>query len=174
MIQVATRDDEPAHHKEVWGLKTLFLKQFMAVHLNRQTERKLRMRVQGKDEDITEYYHDVMDMCHIVQPDMAEEVFIDHLFRGLSPAHYKRLYILGIKSCKEFLEEARLHADAVKIADERGYEDAGRERGKPSVRTLGLHKVQELQRRIQDLTWPWKENLRGRRRKKEKKVKNLP
>ncbi len=74
------------------------------------------MRVQGKDEDIAEYFHDVMDMCRIVQPEMTEEVRVDHLFRGLSPALYERLYVLGIQSCDEFLEKARLHADAVKTA----------------------------------------------------------
>ncbi|KAK4023288.1 hypothetical protein OUZ56_008706 [Daphnia magna] len=150
-VQVAGTEDEPAHYREVRGLKTLFLKQFVAVNLKRQTERKLRMRVQGKVEDITEYYHGVMDMCRMVQPDMAEEVRIDHLFRGLSPALYERLYVLGIKSCEEFLEEARLHADAVKTAYERGYEDARREREKPAVGAVGLDKVQDLQRQIQEL-----------------------
>ncbi|KZS13365.1 Uncharacterized protein APZ42_021523 [Daphnia magna] len=150
-VQVAETDDEPAHYKEVRGLKTLFLKQFVAVNLKRQTERKRRMRVQGKEEDITEYYHDVMDMCRIVQPDMAEEVRIDHLFRGLSLALYERLYVLCIKSCEEFLEEARLHVDAVKTAYERGYEDARREREKPAVGAVGLDKVQDLQRQIQEL-----------------------
>ncbi|KAK4017592.1 hypothetical protein OUZ56_033206 [Daphnia magna] len=150
-VQVAGTEDEPAHYREVRGLKTLFLKQFVAVNLKRQTERKLRMRVQGKEEDITEYYHDVMDMCRMVQPDMAEEVRIDHLFRGLSPALYERLYVLGIKSCEEFLEEARLHADAVKTAYERGYEDSRRECEKPAVGAVGLDKVQDLQRQIQEL-----------------------
>lgn len=150
-VQVAGTEDEPAHYREVRGLKTLFLKQFVAINLKRQTERKLRMRVQGKVEDITEYYHDVMDMCRMVQPDMAEEVRIDHLFRGLSPALYERLYVLGMKSCEEFLEEARLHADAVKTAYERGYEDARREGEKPAVGAVGLDKVQDLQRQIQEL-----------------------
>ncbi|KZR99270.1 Uncharacterized protein APZ42_004924, partial [Daphnia magna] len=76
---------------------------------------------------------------------------IDHLFRGLSPALYERLYVLGIKSCEEFLEEARLHANAVKTAYERGYEDARREREKPAVGAVGLDKVQDLQRQIQEL-----------------------
>ncbi|KZS20644.1 Uncharacterized protein APZ42_012574 [Daphnia magna] len=149
--QVAETDDEQAHYKEVRGLKTLFLKQFVGVNLKRHMERKLRMRVLGKEEDITEYYHDVMDMFRIVQPDMAEEVRIDHLFRRMSPALYERLYVLGIKPCEEFLEEARLHADAVKTAYERGHEDARREREKPAVRAVGLDKVQDLEHQIQEL-----------------------
>ncbi|XP_057377946.1 uncharacterized protein LOC130699908 [Daphnia carinata] len=109
------------------------------------------MRVQGKDEDVTEYYHDVLDMCRIVQPDMAEEVRIDHLFRGLSPTLYERLYVLGIKTCEDFLEEARLHADAVKTAYERGYEDRRREREKPAVGAVDLDQMQDLRRQIQEL-----------------------
>ncbi|KAK4004236.1 hypothetical protein OUZ56_005978 [Daphnia magna] len=142
-------DDELAHYREVRGLKTLFLKQIVAVNPKRQTERKLRMRVQGMEEDISEWYgetyHDVMDMCRIVKPDMVEEVLIDHLFRGLSPALYNRLYVLGNKSCEECLEETRLHADAVKTAYEkvpdsrtegraspcrRSFEEEGERRGK--------------------------------------------
>ncbi|KZS20291.1 Uncharacterized protein APZ42_013064 [Daphnia magna] len=49
--------------------------------------------------------HDVMNMRRIVQPDMDEEVRIDHLFRGLSPILYERHYMLDIRSCEEFLEE---------------------------------------------------------------------
>ncbi|KAK4009564.1 hypothetical protein OUZ56_018698 [Daphnia magna] len=103
MVQVAETDDEPAHYREVRGLKTLFLMQFVA-------------------------------------PDMDEEVRIDHLFRGLSPTLYERLYMLDIRSCEEFLEEASLHVDAVKTAYERGYEDARRECEKPAVGAVDLDK----------------------------------
>ncbi len=60
----------------------------------------------------------------LLQPGMAEEVRVYHLFRGLSLALYERLYVLVIQSCDEFLEKAILHADAVKTAYERGYEGA--------------------------------------------------
>ncbi|KZS08016.1 Uncharacterized protein APZ42_028148 [Daphnia magna] len=148
IVGLDARNTRP-EHREGRGLKTLFLKQLVAVSLKPQTERKLRMRVQVKEEDIMEYYHDVMDMCRIVLPDMAEEVRIDQLFMGLSPALYQRLYVLGIKSCEEFLEEAKLHGDAVKIAYERGYEDARRERKKPAVGAVGLDKclsVEEIEK----------------------------
>ncbi|KAK4013495.1 hypothetical protein OUZ56_026049 [Daphnia magna] len=92
-----------------------------------------------------------MDMCRIVQPDMAEEVRIYHVFRGLSPALYERLYVLGIMACEDFLEEARLLADAVRTAYERGYEDRRREREKPAVGAVGLDQMQDLQRQIQEL-----------------------
>ncbi|KZS10401.1 Uncharacterized protein APZ42_025133, partial [Daphnia magna] len=118
-VQVAETDDEAAHYREVRGLKTLFLKQFLAVNLKWQTERKLHMRVLGKE--------------------------------GLSPALYERLYVLGIKSFEEFLEEARLHVDAVKTSCERGYEDARRKREKPVVGAVDLDKVQDLQCQIQEL-----------------------
>ncbi|KAK4006724.1 hypothetical protein OUZ56_011882 [Daphnia magna] len=99
------------------------------------------------------------------QPDMTEEVRVNHLFRGLNPTLYARLYVLGIKSCEEFLEEARLHANDVKTAYERGYEGASREHGKPEVGAVGLDKVQELQHQIQE---PGDELARARKPSRKK------
>lgn len=115
--------------------------------MKRQTERKLRARTQKNTEDIAEYFHDVLDMCRIIHPDMSEEARVDHLFRGVNAALYERLYVLGIKTCDEFLEKARLHEDAVRTAYERGY-CAGET---AAVAAVGSDLVQELKKHIKEL-----------------------
>ncbi len=87
----------------------------------------------------------------LLQPGMVEEVRVDHLFRGLSLALYERLYVLVIQSCDEFLEKSILHADAVKTAYARGYEDARREGEKAPAAAVGVDVVQELRKQIKEL-----------------------
>lgn len=69
---------------------------------------------------------------------------MDHLFRGLSPALYEQLYVMGITKCEEFLEIAKLHADAVKTAYERDYEDARKEDEKTLIGSIGIEGIQDL------------------------------
>ena len=61
---------------------------------------------------------------------MTEEACVDHLFKGVNAALYERLYVLGIKTCDEFHEKARLHEDAVRTAYERILQGSSSGRGK--------------------------------------------
>ena len=67
----------------------------------------------------------------------------DHLLRGVNATLYERLYVLGIKTCDEFLEKARLHSEVVKTAYERGFE-AG---GSAAVAAVGVDLLQELRKK---------------------------
>ena len=80
-----------AQQNTTHGLKSLFLRRFASETVKRLTERKLRNRMQRKDEDIAEYYYDILDMCRIVQKDMSEEARVDHLLRGVNANLYERL-----------------------------------------------------------------------------------
>ena len=85
ILKLESKETRPGHWEDrgdTQGLKSLFLKQFAADDMKRSTERRLRARVQQSNEDIAEYYHDVVDMCRIVQRDMSDETIVDHLLRG--------------------------------------------------------------------------------------------
>lgn len=68
MVQEAEEDGQPSYQRDVFRLNTLFLEQFVATNLKWQMERKLWMRVKGKDKNIIKYQRDVMQMCRKVQP----------------------------------------------------------------------------------------------------------
>ena len=65
----------------VIGLRRLFLQEFQQENYAFFKEKKLRSRVQGADEPVTDYYYDVLDLCRIVDPTMSEAVKLEYLFR---------------------------------------------------------------------------------------------
>ncbi len=56
----------------VTGVRTLFLKETQQQNYKLFKEKLLRNRVQGIEEATTNYYYDVIDLCRVVDPTMAE------------------------------------------------------------------------------------------------------
>ena len=83
-------------------------------------------------------------MCRIIEPNMTEEASVDHLFKGVNAALYERLYVLGIKTCDEFLEKARLHEVAVLRKGFCAGETA-------AVAAVGSELIQDLKKQIVEL-----------------------
>ena len=100
----------------VTGVRTLFLKEFQQQNYRLFQETRLRNRVQGIEEATTNYYYDVIDLCRVVDPTMAEATKVDYLFGGLYP--------LQPKTCEEFLEAAKRFTDAKLLANRRNWPDA--------------------------------------------------
>ena len=103
------------------GLKTRFLQEFRHENHSLFQEAKLRNRVQGIDETTSNYYYDVLDMCRSVDPHMREEIRLQHLFRGLKPSLFEKIYPLRPKTCAEFLASVKIHTEAALMANRKGW-----------------------------------------------------
>ncbi|XP_045023372.1 uncharacterized protein LOC123467567 [Daphnia magna] len=108
----------------VTGVRTLFLKEFQQQNYKLFQETRLRNRVQGIEEATTNYYYDVIDLCRVVDPTMAEATKVDYLFGGLRPSLVEKLYPLQPKTGEEFLEAAKRFTDAKLLANRRNWPDA--------------------------------------------------
>ena len=63
---------EAAGTAAVNGLKKVFLNEFLKQGQGRHNEARLRKRKQGTNEPAVEYYHDVVNLCRLVDPQMTE------------------------------------------------------------------------------------------------------
>ncbi|XP_045034364.1 uncharacterized protein LOC123475563 [Daphnia magna] len=108
----------------VTGVRTLSLKEFQQQNYKLFQETRLRNRVQGIEEATTNYYYDVIDLCRVVDPTMAEATKVDYLFWGLRPSLVEKLYPLQPKTGEEFLEAAKRFTDAKLLANRRNWPDA--------------------------------------------------
>ena len=89
------------------ALKELFLKQFTPIGYERYFEHKLRNRRQSPDENLTEYFYDVLNICRLVDKNMAEKMKVHHLLKGLRPNLREKLWPLRPKKCSDFLRGAQ-------------------------------------------------------------------
>lgn len=101
------------------GLRTRFLSQFQPGDYTRFQERKLRQRKQGREEAMSDYFYDVLDLCRVVYPQMSEKQKLDHLYRGLKPSLMERLWMFKPATCDEFLVEAKRYQEATFMSDQR-------------------------------------------------------
>ena len=96
-------DDEDRAH----GLKELFLRQFTPTDYRRFNENRLRDRKQRREESVTDYFFDVLDLCRVVNREMTEREKLDHLFRGLRADLVEKLWSMRPRNTKEFLKNAQ-------------------------------------------------------------------
>jgi hypothetical protein len=106
------------------GLRTVFLKEFQQKNYKLFQETRLRNRIQGIEESTTNYYYDVIDLCRVVDPTMAEATKVDYLFGGLRPSLVQKFYPLQPKTSEEFLEVVKRFTDAKLLANRRSWPDA--------------------------------------------------
>ncbi|KZR96831.1 Uncharacterized protein APZ42_008615, partial [Daphnia magna] len=99
------------------GLKSQFSTAFRQANFSLVQESKLRQREQGNEEDVVAYFYDIINMCRIVNPTMSQEQQLQHLYRGLKPTLLQKIYPLQPASTTEFLDVAKLHAEASSLVN---------------------------------------------------------
>ena len=89
----------------VVGLKDQILGQFTPVNRYQFIETRLRERKQGPEESTVEFFYDVLDLCGKVDPNMAEPVKLQHLWRRLKPSLVEKFWSMKPATTDEFLAE---------------------------------------------------------------------
>ena len=117
------------------GLRTVFLNEFLKQGHARHNEARLRKRRQRMNEPAVEYYYDVMNLCRLVDPQMAEARKLGHLFDRLRPTLVERIWMTQPISCEEFLTAARLLSEAAELVGQ----------GSWAVNLLAEEKEKQLQ-----------------------------
>jgi hypothetical protein len=67
------------------GVRTVFLNELLKQGYPRHQASKLRNRRQGNNEPRVEYFYEVMNLCWLVDPQMAEAKKLEYSFDGLKP-----------------------------------------------------------------------------------------
>ena len=83
----------------VVGMRSVFTtKKFLQDSFARYQESKLRNRKQGAKETAVEYYYEVMNLCRLMDPNMAEAAKIHHLYHGLKRTLVEKVWVLQPKT----------------------------------------------------------------------------
>jgi hypothetical protein len=135
----------------VEGLRTVFLNEFLKQGHARHNEARLRKRRQGINEPAVEYYYDVVNLCRLVDPQMAEARKLGHLFDGLRPTLIEIIWMTQPKTCEEFLTAARLLSEAAEVVGQ----------GSWAVNLLAEEKEKQLQAMQQE------RKRKGRRKRRQ-------
>ena len=101
------------------GVKSIFFQYFQPEDFGRDLEERLRRRVQGPNEPILHYYFAILDMCRMLDPNMADDDKVRHLMRGVAPRLMRDLYPRNVTTSAQFLNYARAHSHAEKLAREK-------------------------------------------------------
>ena len=81
-------------------------------------------RAQGLEEPLLSYYFDILETCQNVDPATPKERKVGHLLNGLKPTLAEKIKPYEVKSCKEFLECAKLLVRATEAANAPGRNQA--------------------------------------------------
>jgi hypothetical protein len=95
----------------VIGVKDQILRQFTPVNRDQFNETRLRERKQGPEESTVEFFYDVLDLCGKVDPNMAEPVKLQHLWRGLKPSLVEKFWSMKPATTDEFLTEVKRYQE---------------------------------------------------------------
>ena len=95
----------------VIGLKDQILQQFTPVNRDQFNETRLRERKQGPEESTVEFFYDVLDLCGKVDPNMAEQVKLQHLWRGIKPSLVEKFWSMKPATTDEFLTEVKRYQE---------------------------------------------------------------
>jgi len=85
------------------GVKSIFFQYFQREDFGRDLEERLRRRVQGPNEPILHYYFSIVDMCRMLDPNMADDDKVRHLMRGVAPRVMRDLYPRNVTTSAQFL-----------------------------------------------------------------------
>lgn len=98
-----------------------FLTEFQPLNDALYQEDKLRHRLQVSDEPVIAYYYDVLNLCRMVNPAMAEKSRLDYLFHGLEPSLSEKVYPMKPRDCKEFLEFLKPYSETAMTANTKSW-----------------------------------------------------
>ncbi|KZR95477.1 Uncharacterized protein APZ42_010788, partial [Daphnia magna] len=93
------------------------------------------------DEPTIRYYYEIDNLCRLVDPNMSETHRLEHLFRGLRPTLFRKIFPLKPKTCEEFLALAKSYTEASLMSDTRGWKDTTAEPQKPQEQLPNLSVV---------------------------------
>lgn len=89
-------------------------------------KRQLSARIQRIDEPVSEYFCDVIYLCSKIDPNMTDEMKIEHLLRGLKPLLLDRVYP-SLKdrpnppTLRDFLNLVQIHFQATTLANRQAF-----------------------------------------------------
>ena len=109
--QLATDWGTAAGPPVVIGLKDQILRQFTPANRDQYNETRLRERKQGPEESTVEFFYDVLDLCGKVDPNMAEQVKLQHLWRGIKPSLVEKFWSMKPATTDEFLTEVKRYQE---------------------------------------------------------------
>jgi hypothetical protein len=109
--QLAADWETAAGPPVVIGLKDQILRQFTPVNRDQFNETRLRERKQGPEESTVEFFYDVLDLCGKVDPNMAEQVKLQHLWRGIKPSLVEKFWSMKPATTDEFLTEVKRYQE---------------------------------------------------------------
>jgi hypothetical protein len=106
-------------------------------------EKKLRDRIQGLEEPTVGYFYDVLDLCRLVDPNMADPTKIEYLFRGLRPTLVEKIYPCRPQTCTEFLAHVKVYEETTNMANRRDWVSAQLPRGRtgPFAAPVARHQL---------------------------------
>jgi hypothetical protein len=108
----------------VRGLRSIFLREFQHENYTLFQEKKLRDRIQGLEEPTIGYFYDVLDLCRLVDGNMADLTKIEYLFRGLRPTLVEKIYPCRPQTCADFLALVKVYEEAANMANRRDWVSA--------------------------------------------------
>ena len=88
-------------------MRTVFLKEFQTENYKLFLTQKIKNRKQGERESTVDFYYQILEWCHDVYENMAEEIIISYLYDGLRQDVMEVIYPQNPKTCAEFLKLAR-------------------------------------------------------------------
>lgn len=92
---------------------------FQSIAWEEQMEYKLRMRMQGEDEQVESYIQDVLNLCSKLDEGMSERCKIKHVLRGLKPSLLEKVMIMENDTLDNLLSNIRKVQTARYMAGQR-------------------------------------------------------
>lgn len=92
---------------------------FQSIAWEEQMEYKLRMRMQGEEEQVESYIQDVLNLCSKLDGDMSERCKIKHVLRGLKPSLLEKVMIMENDTLENLLANVRKVQTARYMAGQR-------------------------------------------------------
>jgi len=87
-------------------LKAELIKAFYSSHNADIIEHTLRTRKMAPGEDVSTYYHSMLNLCRRSNATMADEAIVRHMIFGLSPILMKHMLLMDNNSPNEFYKNA--------------------------------------------------------------------
>ncbi len=122
-------DNNESIFKKWLDFETAFRNRYFSTMMINKKFDQLKQRKQKHDEPITSYYDDIVNLCQEIDPNMSEQIIIQHLMSGMNPEFKKELSRResAMNTLKEFLKYAKIEQDlydTIKKSDELSLESS--------------------------------------------------
>lgn len=87
-------------------MKKKLQKDFKSNSILNHLEIKLRSRKQGVNEDVTQYYYSMLNLCKRVDENMTDESILRHLVTGLRPALMMKVMMMDNSTLEKFYKNS--------------------------------------------------------------------